>query len=89
MFSEFPSFPTGNGFIFPKYIIKVFLFYLKKDSLYMICNYFSGSCQGAKQTGNVSGSFSCLNKNNEGGPADDEGTGDFLSQCCQGTLQFH
>lgn len=51
--------------------------------------YFSGSCQGAKQTGNASGSLSCLDKDYEGGPANDEGAGDFLSQCCQGTLQFH
>lgn len=54
-----------------------------------ISYYFSGSCQGTKQTGNASGPLSCLDEDHEGGAADDEGTGDFLSQCCQGTLQFH
>lgn len=62
---------------------------IKHEICIFISYYFSGSCQGTKQTGNASGSLSCLNKDYEGGPADDEGTGDFLSQCCQGTLQFH
>ena len=61
----------------------------QKEAWNIISYYFSGSCQGTKQTGNASGSLSCLDEDHEGGPADDEGTGDFLSQRCQGTLQFH
>lgn len=61
----------------------------REEIWHIIFYYFPGSCQGAKQTGNASGSLSCLDKDYEGSPANDESAGDFLSQCCQGTLQFH
>lgn len=56
------------------------------------CNafhYSAGSCQGIEQAGHVGRSLACLDKNDEDGPADDEGAGDLLAQRCQGSVQFH
>lgn len=54
-----------------------------------VFRYSAGGCQGIEQAGHVGRSLACLDKNDEGGSADDEGAGDLLAQRCQSLVQFY
>lgn len=74
-------------FVFCLYFFTHFIDKHKNEDLTF--RYSAGSCQRIEQARHVGGSLACLDKNDEGGPADDEGAGDFLAQRCQGTVQLH